>query len=101
PIHHHDLHSCPTRRSSDLKRKGRIRSRRSYAALAFYPVWRSAHAEQHAQRFDQSSGGGRDRLVEVLGDRGQLGRGGRTAEDGDQDRKSTRLNSSHVKISYA
>src|SRR5207253_11418299 len=83
------LHSSPTRRSSDLWRgwPGRLRRRQEGAP------WR---------RCSHLAGDDRARvLLEVVRDRldpdlhrpGGLGR--------DPDRKSTRLNSSHVAISYA
>src|SRR5437870_8088064 len=63
---HRDLHSFPTRRSSDLRQ-----------------------TLQHRQAFAVFDGRSRERL-----------RGG-CGGDRDRDRKSTRLNSSHVAISYA
>src|SRR5690606_41979788 len=77
------LHSFPTRRSSDLRyRKGDgppyhlLFSRRGF----------TRELEARARR---------DSRVVLLGPKQLLGDGVR------QDRKSTRLNSSHVKISYA
>src|SRR5690606_42056632 len=75
--HHRDLHSFPTRRSSDLRRKRRGHLR------AGGGLDRAAHG-----------GGGPQHLA--------AGRLRNFASAGhSQDRKSTRLNSSHVKISYA
>src|SRR5207253_8767392 len=73
---HRDLHSFPTRRSSDLA----ARDRHPRALL----LWRRpGHAE---------FGGDQYRRLRALAPRmGELW----------QDRKSTRLNSSHVAISYA
>src|SRR5437660_9792030 len=88
---HRDLHSFPTRRSSDLG-DGRSAGGRS---------WRSADrasvAEQETlqrrsfHRTHQATGGPGGRRLEL----------GRTADLREPDRKSTRLNSSHVAISYA
>src|SRR5690606_41732606 len=79
---HRDLHSFPTRRSSDLggdrhvhavaDEHGRARERRQVQAPAL---------DRAVQLLRQPLGGERRRRRE--------------------DRKSTRLNSSHVKISYA
>src|SRR5690349_24219706 len=69
-----DLHSFPTRRSSDLG--------------APQPVPRRAH-RRRPPRHDRRPPRGPDRLPRLLLPRSP------------QDRKSTRLNSSHVEISYA
>src|SRR5436305_10476212 len=70
-LDHRDLHSFPTRRSSDLG----VRRRRREAALRREPPRRA---------------------------RGRRHPGARAAARArDRDRKSTRLNSSHVRISYA
>src|SRR5690606_40549466 len=75
--HHRDLHSFPTRRSSDL---GPISN---YHGPAGSPLLY------------------RDRLI-VFQDQGrQSFIAAFDTRTGRQDRKSTRLNSSHVKISYA
>src|SRR5690606_41490941 len=80
---HRDLPSFPTRRSSDLRTS-------------------AGHRD--------SSAAGADRAAGDTGDRGRgAGRDDRADHTGDvaggppaaADRKSTRLNSSHVKISYA
>src|SRR5690606_39278292 len=83
--HHLDLHSFPTRRSSDLEKIARSCEHAHPQGCAEHQGDVSRHilvapggAEQHrAKRSDQYD----------------------PAEE--QDRKSTRLNSSHVKISYA
>src|SRR5207302_9920372 len=67
---HRALHSFPTRRSSDLRRRRRL-----------WPTRARAHKSAHRRR--------RHRRAPL----------GRVADKAD--RKSTRLNSSHVKISYA
>src|SRR5690606_40023015 len=78
---HRDLHSFPTRRSSDL------------GSPAVLPALGSAGADGRPDP-------GRGLLAQ--GDRGTgQTSGGAPARSPGQDRKSTRLNSSHVKISYA
>src|SRR5690606_41422479 len=82
---HLDLHSFPTRRSSDLRPE----------APAVQP--RRAGAGPHGA-------GGQGRAVdgaEAGADRAGSCGGGRVRRARRSDRKSTRLNSSHVKISYA
>src|SRR5699024_12827787 len=76
PVVHRDLHSFPTRRSSDL-------SESLFNALTedregFNPVYMMA---------DSGARGSKEQIRQLGGMRG--------------DRKSTRLNSSHVSISYA
>src|SRR5690625_6229059 len=74
-----DLHSFPTRRSSDLHRAGAGATARAHAdALLLGPLDEVGHHQEVA----------REAHVEDDGDL-------------DIDRKSTRLNSSHVAISYA
>src|SRR5690606_40054350 len=95
---HLDLQSCPTRRSSDLGGLGLLGG----VVGALGPGGRSRYA------------GGPDRLRRAVrgGDVGvRGGHGGGVADGGGaglrvlarvgEDRKSTRLNSSHVKNSYA
>src|SRR5690606_42083252 len=88
-----DPPSFPTRRSSDLntaKGKGG-----ENAALS---VWfRQDRSEVHATHSAHAAGHGRSRRV-LLRRLGDHGLGGHQQAG---DRKSTRLNSSHVKISYA
>src|SRR5690606_41467226 len=76
--HHRDLHSFPTRRSSDLIHRGPVPPRSATAA--------------------GRPAGSCLRRRGPVGRRGPADASGRTAS---LDRKSTRLNSSHVKISYA
>src|SRR5204863_9654353 len=76
---HRDLHSFPTRRSSDL---GDFRGQ-----------GRLVHAGAEGRVSGVLSTGERRRAFQRA-----LGRG---AAAGGSDRKSTRLNSSHVEISYA
>src|SRR3712207_8190989 len=73
---HRDLHSCPTRRSSDL-------AGQELHHLPCLSAWRR-----------RPGAGGK---IEVA----SLERLKRIASDHCQDRKSTRLNSSHANISYA
>src|SRR5690606_39804898 len=91
-LHHRALHSFPTRRSSDLDRHDG-RTEIQNVPVAFFRVageqpHRNHHAEQTAMKrhaalpdFEQGQG--------IVKERAEV------------DRKSTRLNSSHVKISYA
>src|SRR5690606_41845015 len=81
---HRDLHSFPTRRSSDL-----------LDLLALESVQALFLGVEHARR----AGEAQAFLAGDLGDRAL--RGEVAVEDAEVDRKSTRLNSSHVKISYA
>src|SRR5206468_11332878 len=73
---HPDLHSFPTRRSSDLRRFGRLYGRLALgcALVLLFPLL-SITDELHAQPAVMAGSS--------------------------QDRKSTRLNSSHDQISYA
>src|SRR5690606_41341031 len=86
-----DLPSFPTRRSSDLRRRG-VRGPRDLAPLRVEEPQRRAgqlHATQcRVHDLDQQP------LAAGLFPRVHL-------VEGPEDRKSTRLNSSHVKISYA
>src|SRR5690349_22829792 len=74
--YHPDLHSFPTRRSSDLRKRRAFR--------------RYDHTSQQARRIlSHDDRNAADLLARLYGD-GAL-----------PDRKSTRLNSSHVEISYS
>src|SRR5690606_41786820 len=76
------LHSFPTRRSSDLRD---LAGDRGAGRLA-------GTGDRDGDRGD----------AQALGERGEVAAGGGRIGDLDaEDRKSTRLNSSHVKISYA
>src|SRR5690606_41892263 len=94
---HRDLHSSPTRRSSDL------------AGVGEHPV-----AQRQPERRGERPGAadlqlertgpaveGLGQLVEVLAPPGGGALGVAAGAVDEPDRKSTRLNSSHVKISYA
>src|SRR5207248_11332155 len=75
PAHHRDLHSFPTRRSSDLR-------------------WRPLHDARAVGAVEPAHG--RVPRFRVAAEARR-----RAARQGHQDRKSTRLNSSHRTISYA
>src|SRR5204862_7002319 len=100
-FHYHvDLHylpSFPTRRSSDLVVGEVVVERHRDAVdegLELREVRRLPHAEPGRGR--------RELEVSVRGRVAERGAARRVAvEDGPVDRKSTRLNSSHVEISYA
>src|SRR5690606_40296272 len=79
--HHRDLHSFPTRRSSDLRNRS--------------VVW-----TKHEEDDDPGDGDVQPNRVRPPGDSAVPVKPLFPGEK-DQDRKSTRLNSSHVKISYA
>src|SRR5690606_39298242 len=85
------LHSFPTRRSSDLGDRAELGAVRGALVLA-HPELVDLRAGIHEGRMHRETG---DRLV---GNHpvALAGVGARR-----EDRKSTRLNSSHVKISYA
>src|SRR5690606_41307351 len=94
---HRYLHSFPTRRSSDL-----AASHRS-SALPHPSEW--AVCWCRSPKRTPPSPGGRPGAGHAAGDGDGPGTDGGAvsgaAASGDEDRKSTRLNSSHVKISYA
>src|SRR5690606_41180437 len=94
------LASFPTRRSSDL--------RSACGAVAGRPVLAHQLEGLVAERIDPGADGEPvgEVNVQAFDPRGHAARGDLVAERLDgvtlgQDRKSTRLNSSHVKISYA
>src|SRR5690606_39721867 len=91
--HPRDLHSFPTRRSSDL-----IRARRG--------TWEASTLQLFVERIHPRwMGGGRREMLILQGSRvikaGDEALAKSASRDAHLDRKSTRLNSSHVKISYA
>src|SRR5437763_9497632 len=86
PAHHPDLHSFPTRRSSDLKRRQRMNKLAMFAGVVFALGLTPLPA--HAQGREVTG-----RVTRAVGD---VPVGLATI-----DRKSTRLNSSHRCISYA
>src|SRR5690606_40239323 len=85
---HLDLHSFPTRRSSDLLAGSRTRSRRA--------IQQHAPSRRAIQRHLDGQAAARRRYAASRARPLSIHRGAAAA-----DRKSTRLNSSHVKISYA
>src|SRR5690606_41749007 len=98
PGAHRDLHSFPTRRSSDLwiDRAAEVAALLAVDAVERDRAGRTPHAEVQLLK---DSG-----LATLLGPR-EHGGGEQTWSTAyrviREDRKSTRLNSSHVKISYA
>src|SRR5690606_40885227 len=86
PVYRRALHSFPTRRSSDLGR---------HAGAVAAGAWGFVGATAGRGARHRLRGAG----LAVRGDR--AGGGGQWGAADDEDRKSTRLNSSHVKISYA
>src|SRR5690606_40811655 len=93
----HDLHSFPTRRSSDLDKAGlaeAIAAVRATRSMDELDGWLPAHASAHLRS-------GAEMTARFRRYPGAISNGLRIAADCALDRKSTRLNSSHVKISYA
>src|SRR5699024_12497228 len=86
---HSDLHSFPTRRSSDLGSPGLVGSNPTLSADAAKTALDQAKSWSRAVRVSS----GEVRLGPA--------QGGLFRPGGQIDRKSTRLNSSHVSISYA
>src|SRR5690606_41709596 len=86
--YHRALHSFPTRRSSDLKERQRGEGQQ---VVALVPAGAQARVGIRQQREDEHG-------QQAEGEGQAPERKGNAVE---QDRKSTRLNSSHVKISYA
>src|SRR5690606_41451356 len=94
--YHSDLHSFPTRRSSDLglepvtsSLSGKRSNRLSYRPVRRPAKTTSGRSVVLSERDLQAAQQDRPEVVEERAERAQ------------RDRKSTRLNSSHVKISYA
>src|SRR5699024_12593172 len=92
PVRHRDLHSFPTRRSSDLIIRGGERGD-GFEDSGEYPDRRKRNQCSPASRTRRNPVDSA-RLVHFTGT-------GRSSQGGPRDRKSTRLNSSHVSISYA
>src|SRR5690606_41612079 len=92
-VPHHDLHSFPTRRSSDLRDKHPI-SRKDISEHAIKVLYRL-----HNSGYQAFLVGGcvRDLILGLHPKDFDIA----TNATPEEDRKSTRLNSSHVKISYA
>src|SRR5207249_11454589 len=94
---HLPLHSFPTRRSSDLRSADRgVADEERLPAGRGPPVQFPRHADAALERRRRLPGPGRRTQSTALLQLGRFGRRG-----GGGDRKSTRLNSSHVSISYA
>src|SRR5690606_42148821 len=96
PGSHPDLHSFPTRRSSDLLVRERGPEVRIEEVVAGPTDVRSFDPVTERPEL-----GGRVRRRAVAVVQVPVGQRGQTADSHARDRKSTRLNSSHVKISYA
>src|SRR5690606_40957779 len=95
----HALHSFPTRRSSDLKIDSEIVTAEGAGIAIKQNVVRHGFQDVFNARL---GGSWRFPIGEnVLIARGGVGHDTAAAKKGWIDRKSTRLNSSHVKISYA
>src|SRR5690606_40198313 len=88
-----DLHSFPTRRSSDLLHRERLYRERLHRERLYRECQHSGWIASTVDGGIEDGGIGNastKTVVAILEEMGCL-----------QDRKSTRLNSSHVKISYA
>src|SRR5690606_41062066 len=97
--HRRDLPSVPTRRSSDLVHVGEQTSSTTGVGCWMAPV---SYLPPEQSGGGREEGCGRRPAQYVAGMFGMRGAGAEgTARTLAQDRKSTRLNSSHVKISYA
>src|SRR5438105_7954871 len=84
--HHRDLHSFPTRRSSDLRGNGRdATALESLGDFKRFPAWMWRNAD----------------IVDLIGWLRNYNEKQRCQRCATSDRKSTRLNSSHEWISYA
>src|SRR5207249_8045149 len=93
-----DLHSFPTRRSSDLKRKRRAWSEVVATGDSFAI---KAHAKLDLQLWTEYNPVEHKHTVFAVADIRRIGALKSDAGPEIADRKSTRLNSSHVSISYA
>src|SRR5699024_11838833 len=93
--HHRPPHSLPTRRSSDLQASAQSRLKiHPHRVILLDTVHGRASADKKS--FQKSSRHGDEGQDEGQGRRQGEGVGAKA-----EDRKSTRLNSSHVSISYA
>src|SRR5690606_41791502 len=98
---HPHLHSFPTRRSSDLRQRNRIRMTAiSYVNSLLVDEPKKRRARTHARFVNTAMMATLDGAV--ISDGLEDGRvvSGVGGQHDFVDRKSTRLNSSHVKISY-
>src|SRR5207253_9993720 len=96
---HRDPHSFPTRRSSDLTLVVQDFGQRKGKGATL----QGGHdaRDDFAQRFEMVAAFQRDHEPAPAKASGQRGSPGHQVHVGWRDRKSTRLNSSHVAISYA
>src|SRR5690606_41772521 len=94
---HRDIHSFPTRRSSDLEHVVQTGFYRANLDLAVIPVSAYNKEQQLLQQVSQQQGCG---IVYVTLQK-SAEQVASYLQQQNIDRKSTRLNSSHVKISYA
>src|SRR5690606_41206134 len=93
------LPSFPTRRSSDLARQSSVHDRGADKRLASRAVCALAKNNHHQRHF-QNNGCGSESLTDHWHWL-PVPLSGVPVRSPESDRKSTRLNSSHVKISYA
>src|SRR5690606_40753544 len=96
-----DLHSFPTRRSSDLVEFDLLERRRDFVLDDLDPGFVADDLVallDRADAADVQAHGGIE--LERVAARGSFGVAEHDADLHAEDRKSTRLNSSHVKISY-
>src|SRR5207253_10326223 len=98
---HPALHSFPTRRSSDLRP---TREKKPMFRIVFTVAVAAAAISAHAQMTEDTARSAAQEVrmlvtegTGVIGDLQPAINGGKSTKD--QDRKSTRLNSSHVAIS--
>src|SRR5690349_22554991 len=89
-----NLHSFPTRRSSDLLKKAAEAIERHLDRAEAQPFAAAENAGAARDGLGLARHGKADRAAEIQPI-------GTLVERDQQDRKSTRLNSSHVEISYA
>src|SRR5690606_40888389 len=92
---HRDLHSFPTRRSSDLPRKLKVQGVKDMVRVSDSRMSGTSFGTVILHVTPEAAAGGVFSIVQS-GDKIRLDVPNRVL-----DRKSTRLNSSHVKISYA
>src|SRR5207302_3423394 len=93
-------HPFPTRRSSDLDEERPSRNRRGARSRNTSRGWTTRHPGRGAPLLEDPTSRERQDRLWAERDRSTAYRLPRTSRR-ERDRKSTRLNSSHVKISYA
>src|SRR5690606_41866401 len=94
PCHRSDLRSFPTRRSSDLACRGDGRGKIGFTRAPFAGGDAIERGDHEPDGIDRQTCG--IQLIKRVDNRDGNDQGMQA-----EDRKSTRLNSSHVKISYA